>query len=924
MFENIRKNVNEKINPIFENRKLQIILTIIVLVVIVFFTANARTGNLNNLKDQTTGKWIPMDLDSYYFLRIAETMEANGGTLPAVDVMRYYTLNLGWSQEFLPRLLYGMYIMSKPFISDISMAYVDLWYPLIMFVCTLILFFFLVYVLTKSKLLSLLGVLLLSVIPPYVYHTMLGSTDHDSLGIFSFLLAIFAFVIAIQYLNREDKKSYWRLAGYILLFSATLSFAIACWNGGAIYLFMIIPMTYFTIWALQSKEIIRQKIRDYSLFYLIGLPLTFIILELWGPFSMFTEAKRYLLESQGLFAPLTYGLILIDIGLMFFFRKFNNNEKIVKHKNKRFFISLVIILLIGFFFFQFGLHKNIIDVAEGVMAHMLNPFGSARIALTVSENQQPYFSNWLTSFGKVAFWIAYLGIFFLGLRMSQGISRDETKKKKELEDRITFVVSWVIMTGAILFTRYSSTGIFNGVNMVSVVIFFAAFALFIGTCIGLFISAKINIKNELILISVWIIIMLISGRGATRLFTYISPLFVLVSVLLLKELWGYTKTAKEEITKILLWIGLIFLIGLILVNSWTYYQNVIAQTNSMGPAVNYQWQNAMSWVRTNTPEDAKFISWWDYGYHIQYFGRRASLTDGGHGAGYYDWLTGRYILAGIRPDLALSFMKTNDVDYLLIDPTDIGKYTAFSTIGSDTTGKDRQSWIPIMVQNPQWTIEASSTITFILQGGTILDQDINYEENGSQYLLPAEKAGIGGIKITVNTENGSIQQPLGIFVYNNQQKELPLRYLYLDGKIYDFEEGYPGIVRLVPSVTSSSTGGLQIDKFGAAIYISPKVAPTLFANLYLMDDPFKLYPTINIAHTEEEIVVSSIRTQGGAIDSFVYYQGLRTPLQIYKVDYPDYILTNDIFIPGPGKNEEIMLANQSMIDALDNLVVTND
>lgn len=924
MFENLKKGVNEKITPILNNKKLQIILTIIILAVIIFLASSARTGNINNLKDQTSGKWIPLDLDSYYFLRIAETIDANGGKLPPVDNMRYYPLNLGWSSEFLPKLIYGFYKIGKLFMPDITIAYVDLWYPVILFITTLILFYFLVYVLTKSKIFSILGVLLLSVIPPYVYHTILGSTDHDSLGIFSFLLAIFAFVVAIQYLNREDNKKYWKLGLYTLFFSASLGFAIACWNGGAIFLFMIIPMSYFFIWAIQSKEVNKQKIINYSLFYIIGLPLTFILLKLYGPFSIFTETKRYLLEPQGLFGPLTFGIILIDLCLMFFFYKFSNNEKILKFKDKRFLFSLIIIIIFGFFALQFGLHKSVYDVIESVMAKMLNPFGSARIALTVSENQQPFFSNWLNSFGKIAFWIAYLGIFFLGIKMSRGISRSDEKKKKQNEDRIIFTVCWVIMTSAILFTRYSPTGLFNGVNTISILTFFGAFALFIGACIGFFISTKINIKNELVLIAVWIIIMLISGRGAARLFTYISPLFVLVSVLLLKEVWEYIKETTEEISKVLLWAALIILIGLILLNSYAYYKGVIAQTNSMGPAANYQWQNAMSWMRTNTVTTAKIQSWWDYGYWIEYLGQRASLTDGGHGAGYYDWLNGRYMLTGIRPDLALSFLKTNDVNYLLIDPTDIGKYTAFSTIGSDTTGKDRQSWIPVMVQNSAWTQETNNATTFILQGGTVLDQDIQYQENDSIFSLPAEKAGIGGVKITINAINGTIQQPLGIFIYNNKQKELPLRFLYLDGKIHDFKEGIPGIARMVPSATQNPNGGLTIDKFGAMIYISPKVAPTLFANLYLMNDPFKIYPTITIAHTEEDIIVSSIRSQGGNVDSFFYYQGLRAPMQIYKINYPDNILTNDIFIPGPGKNEDIMLANQSKIEALDNLVVINE
>ena len=920
MFDNIKKSMNEnigKISPIFKNKKLQIVLTIITLFLIIFFTANARTGNINNLKDQTSGNWIPLDLDSYYFLRIAETMNTHGGSLPAVDIMRYYPLNLGWSTEFLPRLLYGMYKAGKIFSPNITMAYVDIWYPIIIFICTLILFYFLVYALTKSKLLSVLGVFLLSVVPPYVYHTMLGSTDHDSLGTFSFILAIYAFLVAIQYLNKEWNKSYLKLGGYILFFSAALSFAISCWNGGAIYLFMIIPMAYLIIWFTQTKEVDKEKITHYSLFYLIGLPLTFIILELWGPFSMLTEARRYLLEPQGFLAPLVFGIILIDLCMIFFFK----NEKLAKFKDKRLFFSLGIIIILGFFLVQFGLHRNMFSVIEGVMAKMLNPFGSARIALTVSENQQPFFATWLSSFGKSGFWIAFLGIFFVGLRMSKGLSRPENKKKKEVEDKIIFVICWIIMTGAIIFTRYSSAGLFNGTNMISVLAFFAAFALFIGACIGFFITCRINIKNELILVACWIVIMLLSGRGAARLFIYISPLFVLASIYLLKEIWEYTKTVTEEMTKILLWVGLILLILLFMFNGWIYYNSVVGQTNSMGMAANAQWQNAMSWVRTNTPTDSHFIHWWDYGYWVEYLGQRATLTDGGHGAGYYDWLTGRYVLTGIRPDLALSFMKTSDVDYLLIDPSDIGKYTAFSTIGSDSTGFDRQSWIPTMVQAPQGTQETANATIFLFQGGTVLDQDITYEEGNSTFLLPRGKAGIGGIRLTVSTIDGGMQQPQGIFVYNNKQKELPIRFLYMDGKMYDFNSGIPSVARMVSAATVTADGKLQIDRFGALMYLSPKVTPSLFANLYLMNDPFKQYPSISLAYNEDDAVVSSIKSQGGSIDSFFYYQGLRAPLRIYKVDYPDFIMTNDIFIPGPGKNEDIMIANQTKVDALDKLVV---
>jgi len=927
MFDDLKKKTKETIGPIYNNKKLQIVLTLICLFLIIYLAASARTGDINYLKDQISGKWIPLDLDSYYFLRIAETMEANGGNLPAIDTFRYYTLNLGWAPEYLPRAVYNLHKVFNFFGGNYTIAYVDLWYPIIFFVGSLLLFFILIYIITKSKLLSVLGVLLFSVIPPYVYHTLLGSTDHESIGIFAFLLMIVAFVSAIRLLDRKDEEIKWpALAGCILWFAATASFVIACWNGIAIYMFMIIPMAYLGIWIIKSQDIEKKNIK-LALFYLISIPLIFVFVPLWGNFSMITEFKRYMFEPQGLFGPLTYGFIILDFFLIRYFKKNKENPKIAKISKFRILITFGIIIILGLLFLQFGLHKDATNILSTVANKMLNPFGRTRIGLTVSENQQPFFGTWITSFGKSSFWIAILGIFFIGLKMARGINAsNEEGKKKEKENKIIFIAAWIFLAIAILFTRYSPSGIFNGENIISIFVFFLGFVLFLTVCLGLYISSKIEIKNEIILIACWIVIMLISGRGAARLFIVISPLFVLVSILAIKELYEYTKKFKEEIVKVLIWTAIICLVGLLLFNAYNNYNGVKAQSAGIGPAANYQWQNAMSWVRTNTPVDSHFVHWWDYGYWVQYLGQRASLTDGGHGSGYYDWLTGRHMLTANRPEMALSFMKTNEVDYLLIDPTDIGKYTAFSSIGSDDTGQDRLSWIAVMVKNDQWTQEGRNTTSFVLQGGTVLDEDIIYNENGSEYILPSQKAGIGGVRLTISTNTSAIQQPVGIFVYNNKQIELPLRYLYLDGQIYDFNTGIPAIIRLVPSMTQDTAQGIKIDNFGAAIYISPRVSKTLFANIYLMNDPFKLYPTIQIAHTEEDYVVSALKAQGiQQKESFLYFQGLRAPLQIYKVNYPDNILIRpDYFIPTKTLNEDIVLANKSLINEIDNLKVTKD
>jgi dolichyl-diphosphooligosaccharide--protein glycosyltransferase len=39
------------------------------------------------------------------------------------------------------------------------------------------------------------------------------------------------------------------------------------------------------------------------------------------------------------------------------------------------------------------------------------------------------------------------------------------------------------------------------------------------------------------------------------------------------------------------------------------------------------WLDTLEWIKMNTPENAVFASWWDYGYWIQTLGERASLAD---------------------------------------------------------------------------------------------------------------------------------------------------------------------------------------------------------------------------------------------------------------------------------------------------------
>ena len=247
-------------------------------------------------------------------------------------------------------------------------------------------------------------------------------------------------------------------------------------------------------------------------------------------------------------------------------------------------------------------------------------------------------------------------------------------------------------------------------------------------------------------------------------------------------------------------------------------------------------------------------------------------------------------------------MKTHNVSYLLIDSTDVGKYPAYSSIGSDIGGGDRFSQIPIMLLDPSQTFETSEKEVRLYQGAAPIDDDIAYSDGNNTFFLPSGRAFVLGmiIEIAKNNDSLSFKQPIAVFVYNNQQTRIPVRYIYHKGQIIDFKTGIESVARVTQGVVPTSDQGVNIDNLNAVIYLSPKVSKGLFAQLYLMGDPLKKYGTITSAYSEPDPFVSQLRAQGANLDEIVYFQGLRGPIKIWKVEYPENIAEIEGFLNTSG------------------------
>ncbi len=518
------------------------------------------------------------------------------------------------------------------------------------------------------------------------------------------------------------------------------------------------------------------------------------------------------------------------------------------------------------------------------MNKLLHPFQAERVGSTVAENMQPYLADLISQISGIFFWIFFLGCIIIGIEFGKGI--------KEKKNKILFPIFWGIMVVGVLLTRYSAASLFNGSNAFSALVYFVGLILFVVYFGYVYFKYEIEVNTSLILIFVWALFMFISARATIRIYFLIAPFVVFAAAYALIKVFVYARTNKEETIKVISWfVFIVAALGLAF-SLYTFVSVSSAQGKYIGPSANNQWQDAMNWTRANTPENAIFVHWWDYGFWTQTLGKRASITDGAHLNSFWDHLVGRYLLTTTKPETALSYMKANNVSYLLFDPTDIGKYPAYASIGSNNS--DRITQISTFLLDEKQTQEGTNQTLFILVGGAPIFDDVIV--NGK--LLAKEKTGIGAFVLIV--KDNQIVGVDAIFISNNQQIRTPIKNLYFNGQVLTFENAsVDGALYLIPAVING-----KINLFGAGMWLDNRSFNSLFVQLYLFNGqllPQEYRSAFSLAYSAEDPVVNMAKAQQNFPGNIIYYQGLRAPLQIWKINYPASIIAREEFLSESGE-----------------------
>jgi asparagine N-glycosylation enzyme membrane subunit Stt3 len=421
-----------------------------------------------------------------------------------------------------------------------------------------------------------------------------------------------------------------------------------------------------------------------------------------------------------------------------------------------------------------------------------------------------------------------------------------------------------------------------------------------------------KVDFSLILIFSLFFLSIISARGSVRTIMVLVPAASITSAYLLVSLFDDSRKIGENY-KLFVWIiGAIISLGL-LISGFQFYQQSIylGENNVKVPLPNgqmtldivyaQQWQKAMGWVRNNTINEAVFAHWWDYGYWVQSLGERATVLDGGNAYAYWDYLMGRYALTGKSNQEALEFLYSHNVTHFLIDSTDIGKYTAFSSIGSDEN-YDRFSSIQTFSRADQETVETKNSVKTIYypgQKGTIipLESDLTYTLNETKIFLPAGKSGV--IAIIIEKNSSGLMQPYGIFYYQGNQYLLPLRYGY-SSSLTDFNSGVQSGIFLFPIATQTS-----VINDGALLYLSERTVNSQLARLYLFGEKNSYF---RLVHSQDNEIVERIKASGASNSDFVYFGGLQGPIKIWQVSYPQGIQVNPDYLKPSYPNPNLSIA----------------
>lgn len=855
----------EEINIDFEGitnfmTKHKTILVYSVLIILLLMTFYSRTQNIPNLHDDKYQYLLSPD-DPYVFLRYATDI-ANGN-LPANDTLRYYPDGVDITHENLGSAYLAGYLLKfvRIFNPSATMFDIGAYYAPVLLVIGIAAFFFLTKEILENEAAALTASGFLAFSIAIFFRTAAGFLEKEPL----FLpLMVFSFLFFIRAYKQKETNKQFYLNGIL----GGIFTGLAGFSSG-LFVFIEIYLSIFFIVEVLLQKVNKQKLITFGLWLIVMYALLLAVTTKYGDLTNFFNIIQFQIPAVALF----FGAIAVYV---------KKPAKISWLPSGVFHIlvGLGLILLIGgvVSIFKPGFLAGTVGF---VFERIESPTATDRFTQSVSENQPPTFlgggSSWWTTFGVslitpgggyVSIGLIFM-LFFLG-----GIVMFYKEFKNFRYAKFITAIFFIFMC-AVIFEHFSADQRYLWVNAIfsSQYFYFVLFG--ITMIVFMFFEHSKHehlekINSTYLLVLVWFIIATMAANGSVRLFFVLAFPAAIMAAYFIK--WSSELIAEKtnENYKILPYI---FGAVIIVMMFWM----ITISNASMYPGLQ-PYYDALNWAKNNTPTNAVFTHWWDYGYIVQTIGERATVVDPGNFYTQRNYDTGGYLFNAFSNNDTLAYLNTyGRPSYWFIISEDIPKFFQIARLG------------------------ALSNMTGALpENGTL-----GLESYFSTYAMMNQTTGIRPNNLGVYPE-----YPMIIVMEPISGPSQVLKDFRVDNTLYSGESTF--ILRVIIPVTNNSTGPVlvqvynsmtqKMEVFKAQCMCEQKVGCSDVNNT----DGVPVVPTcilalnggvLNIPYKTKDVLFTQLYVLGREIPGYELVYNSSTPLdllamagrttniQIYKFNY---------------------------------------
>ncbi len=669
-------------------------------------------------------------LDPYMIARMSQSVVENGH-MPLVDAWRYFpfvtpTWRLNLGDIYIPAYLYNLV---EPFGVDfITWAQV---YPALAGAAMVAAMYFIGKELWGRDA-GLLAAFFLAASPAVLHRSSAGWFEKEP-------LSAFLMFVSIYFVVRAWKRESWTSG---ILAGTAFGIAFTAW-GGIRFLTLFYPLVAFSVAFID--EDIERLMAAFTPTLIIGHLLVAIL-----------NPARWTVPND------TFILGMGVLGLIWARYAVEALDLVPEERLST--VTPALTVVGGILAFLSPLYsQTLAGYVQSAMAKALQS-SSAVVASTVAENQPASASQIIGSLGALnagsVIPIAGTGIteFFsgwtfalIGTSLLLLVLSGMLAKKYLGIDTVSSRTAYAAFFGT--FVLFISVALFliPGSGLTA---FVFAFVVVLAGVAVLMVAPpegmrEVPMRWELIIPLLWILSTLYGASQRSRLlFLTAHPVALMAGYGLAagihevrrSELWDIASEKVSAVDPALAFKTLValFLVPVIIFNGAAAF----GMAQSIGGSPNPLWMENLEFMREETPVDSVVLSWWDYGYWFETIGGRAAIADGGNLQFYSDATDYKIInwpladfLTSDDPAAHMDWLDNLSVDYVVLDSTMIGKYSAVSTIHNRGNSTTSLITADCRTQNGRCaTTRASDNRTYI---------PYRDSQTGTEFLAPIAQRGDG-------------------------------------------------------------------------------------------------------------------------------------------------------------------------------------